>query len=114
MSELEAKAIEKALKVLENLGCQYFVVSKNGETFGEIPQKRKKRKANSFPLGTFTNYFKPILKDLQPGQMAIIPILDFPKESLASSLAAHMSVNWGSGSYTYETVGNEIHVLRLL
>jgi len=110
---LENKAIERAVQILANMKCQYFVVTQDGTTFGEIPTNKKINRSG-LPHGTLTGYFKPLIANVKPGEIVVIPVLDYPKDSLASSLAAHLSVNWGAGSYTYETVGNEFHVLRLL
>ena len=110
---LETKAIERAVQILANMKCQYFVVTQDGITFGELP-KNKKVNRNGLPHGTLSGYFKPLIANVKAGEIVVIPVLDYPKESLASSLAAHLSINWGAGSYTYETVNNEFHVLRLL
>jgi hypothetical protein len=113
MNSLEIKAVEKAVQILSNMKCQYFVVMPDGTTLGELPTD-KKTKGSGLPHGTLSGYFKPLLKNVKAGEIVVIPILDYPKNSLASSLAAHLSINWGAGSYTYETVNNELHVLRLL
>lgn len=109
-SNLEAKAVQRAVQVLLNLKCQYFVVMQDGTTFGELPSK----KGSGLPHGTLTHYFKPFVQNVRVGEIVVIPLLDYPKGSMASSLASHLSKHWGNGSYTYETVGNEFHLLRLL
>jgi hypothetical protein len=108
---LQKTAINRALQALENLGCSYYVVTADGEVFGELPNQKK---AKEFKHGDITAYFKPFLVDLKPGQVGCVPIEKFTHKNISSSMSAWCQNNWGKGSYTYERCGNEFHLLRIL
>ena len=108
---LQLTAIKRTLQALENLGCSYYVVTADGDVFGELPNQKKTKE---FKHGAITAYFRPFLEKLQPGQVGCVPIDKFPPQSISSSMSAWCQNNWGKGSYTYERNGNEFHLLRIL
>lgn len=113
MNDLELKAINKAVQILNNLNCKVFVVLPNGEQIGEPPQKANKRNLK-IPFGSAIKHFKPYIENLKAGDLAIVPIGDLPASSISSSMSAYMSKTWGNGSYNFQRVGSEFHILRLM
>ena len=113
MNDLESKAINKAVQILKNLNCKVFVVLPNGEQIGELPKKEYKRNLR-IPFGSATKHFKPYIENLKAGDLAVVPFGDLPASSISSSMSAYMSKTWGNGSYNFQRVGNEFHVLRLM
>lgn len=105
-------AINRAIKVLENTGCQYVVITPDGTRIGELGKGKKAK--SEYRKGDILNHVLPHIKDTKAGEMAFIPLGTFNPRSVASSLSSWCSRNWGLGSYTYETVENGFQILRVL
>lgn len=104
-------AINRAIKVLENTGCQFTVITPDGKQIGEI----KTRKAKSeYRKGDVLNHVLPHIEKIKAGEIGFVPFGDFQQRSVASSLSSYCSRNWGLGSYTYETVDGGLSILRVL
>lgn len=111
MNDLKITAVKKAVQILENMNCKFYVVMEDGTTFGKNRVVRKNK--SGLPHGALAEYFKPLIKNAKPGEIIKIPLLNYNRKSLASSLTAHLTQNWGHDSYVYQTVGDEFHLLRL-
>ena len=120
MEAIQISVLKKAIKLLDVLDIKYILVPVTGEPIvrGDIqlakPVKKKERKKRR-PSGTFSNYFKEIGVDqLQPGDVACVPLKEFKKPELQSALSAYASTKWGNGSYTTHYENREIQIMRLL
>jgi hypothetical protein len=64
---------------MQNLGCSYVVIDKDGAdyTFGDAFKKDRKKKGLKYGYGALREYYGPWLKELQPGSSVEIPCKDF-------------------------------------
>jgi hypothetical protein len=99
--EIEARALTRAISLLNTLGARYGIVLPSGETHGErlaeTLQARTRRKPQN-PRGTLTNHFRPYVEGLQPGESAEIP-LNGLGQGLQNALTGWAAKHWGAGNY---------------
>ena len=117
-SKLEQKALDHLLKGMQNLGCSYVVIDKDGAdyTFGDAFKKDRKKKGLKYGYGALREYYGPWLKDLEPGSSVEIPCKDFDITDIQAGVASQASDIWGNGSYmtSMNREKNVVEVLRLL
>ena len=117
-TELEQKALNRLLSGLQNLGCSYVVIDKDGADyiFGDALKKGRKKKGYKYGFGTLREYYGPWLKDLEPGSSVEIPCKDFDITDIQAGVASQASDIWGNGSYmtSMNREKNVLEVLRLL
>lgn len=117
MKEIQQREFNRAIAVLEALGCQYKIITKTGEEFGGLEvvvAKPKKRAPSRHPYGTLINYNRELLNfDLKPGDVQSIPVGDFEAESVRSSICSILSSTWGIGAYTTSVSGDHVDVMRI-
>ena len=115
MSNIKALAIERITRQLENLGCQFKVITEDGVEFGalEVVSESKITRIHKRYVHE-TNYIE-LLKDLKAGDSAFIPAGTAPLEGLQATCAAYMLKNYGKGSYmtVQHADRNGVEVLRL-
>lgn len=95
--DLKTKAIEKAARQLKNLGCEYMIV----------PDGRKDKALihgvftyhNKTSHGEYSRYVDGFLAKLRPGESVMIPVGDYPTESIASVASARAFRMFGKGNY---------------
>ncbi len=117
-SKLEQKALDHLLKGMQNLGCSYVVIDKDGAdyTYGDAFKKDRKKKGHKYGFGALREYYGPWLKELQPGSSVEIPCMDFDIKDIQAGVASQASDIWGNGSYmtSMNREKNIVEVLRLL
>jgi hypothetical protein len=117
-SKLEQKALDHLLKGMQNLGCSYVVIDKDGAdyTYGDAFKKDRKKKGYKYGFGALREYYGPWLKELQPGSSVEIPCMDFDIKDIQAGVASQASDIWGNGSYmtSMNREKNIVEVLRLL
>ena len=111
-TDINDVAIQKAIQILTNMGCQFRIITADGKEFGEI--KKRKKRVLLQPHGTLVKYFKEYLGNLQPGQKTIVPKNNNISIRLQSAICSWATTNWGKETYATTIIGNEIHVLRYL
>jgi hypothetical protein len=112
---ITAKTIEQAIKLLKATGCQYKIIDVAGNEYGDlkvVAEKGTKKRKSTHAYGSVTNHFKPYLKDLDVGDVAVVPIDKFEHASLLSCVAAWCVTNWGKGNARTCRSGDTIQVLR--
>lgn len=116
MSTIKNLAIERITRQLENLGCQFKVITEDGAEFGTLEVVSGKPKITRIHKRYVheTNYIE-LLKDLKAGDSAFIPAGTAPLEGLQSTCAAYMLKNYGKGTYmtVQHAERNGVEVLRL-
>ena len=113
---LQDKAIGTALRMLDNLGCKYGVITPSGETLGslqvKLPVKRQKR--GDYVYGEVLQYARPLLEQIAPGEVQYIPYGNYDPRVFCSSVSSFCTRAWGKKSYTYESAEGGINMLRVL
>lgn len=120
------KTMTNAFAQLKAAGCSFRVVDLLGNEVVYDPSNRlsarggpvmpqRRRRSSLRPFGQLSNYFKPYINDMKPGDLVNVPCGDYDIESLRSALSAHMCTRWGSGSYTtsINKIAECIEVLRI-
>lgn len=116
MEKVQQETLRRALMMLSGSGCAYIVRDADGQThlFGsfETEKRRTRSYEHAERLGQHVNYH---LKDIQIGDVRLIPLGDFDKGRLHSRVTAVLTNKFGKGSFT--TVTNKekgaIEALRL-
>ncbi len=108
-------AISRMAKQLENLGCEFKIITDDGTEFGTLeiaehkPAKREYRK-----YVNATNY-KELLSNLKPGESVFVPAGTAPLDGVQSVCSSRMIQLYGKGSCmtAQDTTRNGIECLRL-
>lgn len=117
MLEIQKKTLQKAVDLLDTLGCSYAIVDVDGNKFGtlEVNYKQKGKKAPSrFEHGEQRKYVESFVKNMKVGDVVAVPWGKFGK-SLQGSVGSWFCKHHGIGSQT-STLNNSnqtIEVLRL-
>ena len=64
MKEIQQREFNRAIAVLEALGCEYKIITKDGDQFGGLEvavEKHKRRAPNRYPYGTLTNHVRALM-----------------------------------------------------
>ncbi len=108
------------LNALTSIGIKFRIELPDGKSYGNLAaavEKSKKRKlSEKREFGAITNYFKPLIQDLQPGELTTIlvpPIKDLNAEALRSAISAWCATNWGKKSVTTAITKTTVEVLRI-
>jgi hypothetical protein len=108
-------AIERITKQLENLGCQFKIITEDGAEFGTLevaPEPKQTREHNRYVNAT--NY-KELLKDIKPGESVFVPAGTAPIDGVQSVCSSFMIQQFGKGTYmtAQNADRNGVEVLRL-
>lgn len=120
MENIQKIALEKILKSLTALGCQFAVVDPDGVKHGDLelvdPKAKTKRSPLKHPHGELKRYVESHLDGIAIGAVVSVPQDKFDLETLQSSCGHYMRLNFGSDSYmtTQMRDHNLVQVLRLL
>lgn len=115
MKEVQKKAVDNAIRALRAVGCQFAVVTPDGEKLGELqlalPKLSKRRRVHNFrQLG-----YIPKIKNMAPGDVAEFDVSGMEKkvrDSFRASIAACARQHFGAASHTSTIVGNTIQLIR--
>lgn len=120
MENIQKIALEKILKSLTALGCQFAVVDPDGVKHGILeiadPQNKGKRSPLKHPFGELKRYVDSQLEGIAVGDVISVPQDKFDLETLQSSCGHYMRLNFGSDSYMTTQMRDQklVQVLRLL
>lgn len=98
MMQVERKALDKALKILDALGCRYGVETVEGETYGVALQPEKMRSSVKNP--GCSKYCEQHIKDLNVGEKLTVPVGDYDPPAIQACLAYAATKLFGRGSIT--------------
>lgn len=119
MSDLRDEAIKRALILLNAGKARYKIIMEDGTEYGDLklappepPEKTMKRN-RVFRNGELKTHYSPYLDALNPGDLAQIPVGDFPPESLRSAITAAACNRWGKGAAMSCIKDGSVELLRL-
>lgn len=118
MLDIQKKALQNLIVMLNKSGAQYKIILDDGTEYGELQvqvKKEMKRRPSLLPRGTLKKYYEPYISSLEVGDVAEIPVNGLDAESMRSSLSSWMHNRWGmtSASTMINKVTGNIEVLRL-
>lgn len=120
MENIQKIALEKILKSLTSLGCQFAVVDPDGVKHGDLeivqPRDKSKRRANKYPYGEIQQYANQKLIGIAAGAVVAVPKDKYELEDVQAACGHFMRRSHGSDSYMTTQVRdkNVVEVLRLL
>ncbi len=118
MLDIQKIAFDKALKLINSLPVQYKIIDDDGNEYGELEVKiikrtKKPRSERQFKFGEQKAYYLPYIKDMQVGDIAIIPFDKYVGEHLRGGVAAWACKYWGTGSHV-STCNQEKQIIEVL
>lgn len=114
--EVVTKTIQKAVALLKASGCQFKVITMDGEEFGdlEVVHKKTKQLRDGRKYGELSKHIAPHLKlSARVGDVLEIPSGRYNAEHIRSALCAILTKRWGSGSYTTAIASDSVQVMRI-
>jgi hypothetical protein len=115
---IQQKALNQLLTGLQNLGCSYVIIDKDGAdyTYGDAFKKGRKKKSFKYPYGSIRDHYYPWIKDLAPGDAVEIPAKDFAIEDIQAGVSAKAANIWGPGTFvtSMNRDNSTVEVLRVL
>jgi hypothetical protein len=99
MITVQKKAFDNALKLLTQMNCQFLIIDEDGNEYGQLDKKGKRKRAQKYPYGALANHVRTYINDLEVGQIQLVPFDMFKPNDLQSSASAFADKIWGKGSY---------------
>ena len=117
MSTVKAIALERALAMLRASGYKYAVQMEDGTIKGELkiapPTPERIRAASKYPTGFLRGKVEPIIKDMAPGDAAVVPYDGIEPEVMQSTACNAAAKLWGSGNYMSHRNAVGVEILRV-
>lgn len=102
---MQRAMVDRIVAALQNMGCQYSILLPGSmELLSNVPdepepERKSKRAPLKHPRGAVRNYYKPLLENVQPGDVVCIPFDRFDRNDLQSNIASYLTNEWGPKSY---------------
>jgi hypothetical protein len=118
MTEVQVIALNKAIKLLVASGCQYAIVTEQGETISNglevaVPTERQ-RAPRKYPYGELTSYYRPLINfDAPIGSVQVVPFGKYPSKDIRGGISSTLSQEWGKDTYITKTTDAGIEILRM-
>jgi hypothetical protein len=117
MLTTQNNAIDRALKLLDAVGCQYGIVTPDGRSFGVLPAKatvasrpRKRKPPTNFRQ---TGYPQK-LRQMKVGDVErFTPPAGAPAPRMQKTIHGTCCRLWGAGSFTTAVTNGAVEVLRV-
>lgn len=115
MSNIKTLAVERIVRQLETLGCQFKIITADGDEFGALQVVDKAKTTRVYNRYVNETNYKELLSTLAAGDSVFVPANTAPLDGVQSVCASFMVQTYGKG--TYMTVQhadrNGVEVLRL-
>jgi hypothetical protein len=114
MSGIQNEVLKKAIKLIEVLKLEYAIIDFDGNVLGNLEIK-KKEKVRKYKRGLPSQYVRPFLKNLNIGEIVIVPCGQFDKPTVGQTVSAMAYNLWGKGGakQTSRNGNNSIEVMRI-
>lgn len=96
-------SIKQLLALEERDHIKFKVITADGLEYGSLTiknDKKKKKRASHYPHGEIRHYILPFVKDIQPDQVARIPVGSYNFESIRGNTCSWCTTVWGKGTYS--------------
>ena len=116
MLEIQKKTLQKAIDLLDTLGCSYAIIDLDGNQLGKLEISQPKKKSSlRFARGEIKRYLERYLINLKVGEVVSIPYDKFGPNTVQASTAAWFHHRFGGGCQTSTLNHNNscVEVLRL-
>jgi len=116
-TEIQTKAINQALRILNAVGAKYKIIMPDATEYGELiiakPEVKKYRRTLRHPRGTFSAFLAPLFENMKIGDVKQIPFGEFKPEHLRSAATAYANHLWGPGSHTSTVTKHHVELMRI-
>ena len=108
MEKVLKKVLNNSIKQLialeERAHIRFKVITADGLEYGnlklKVVEQKKKKRASHYPHGEIRHYVLPFIKDIQPDQIARIPVDKYDFESIRGNTCSWCTTVWGKGTYS--------------
>ena len=117
MKEIQMRELQRAVKFIEALGCDFKVITPEGDEFGTLEVKIAKNKTRA-PLrsayGEIAKFYRPQVNlQAEIGDVQEIAAGKFTAEDIRSGVCSMLTKEWGKDSYTTIINEHSVEVLRI-
>lgn len=117
MKEIQIRELQRVLKFLEGIDCQYAIITDDGECFSnglEVkPRKSRSRSPLAFPCGEVKKFVQPQINfDAEIGSVQEINVGKYGAERVRSGACSILSSAWGKDTYTTSISEHTVEILR--
>ncbi len=120
MLTVQKAVLQKAVVLLNSLGAEYVIQIQDQEPVikGEllVKPKKKPKVKRKYEYGTFTKMYRELGVDkMSVSDVKAVPIGEFPKAKIQSSLSSFCTNIWGAGSAitSINKDDNTVEVIRV-
>jgi hypothetical protein len=118
MTDVTNIAINKAIKFLEAVHCQYAIVTQDGQTFNnglEIAVKKARQRApRKYPYGEVSAYYSALIDFNAPaGSVQVVPCGKYSPEDIRAGISSKLTREWGKETYITHISDAGIEILRI-
>ena len=117
--DVKKQALEKVIKMLDNIGVQYAVIDFDGVKQGTLevqePKAPRTRTKYDEPHGEITEYVRGHIKEMKPGDVVVVPP-KYGRRRTQSALSGYACRVFGNGNTvtTYNTSKDVLEIMRVL
>jgi len=114
MKEIQFKELQRVMKFMDAIGCQYAIVTDDGETHTNGLEIKPRRKASfAFPRGEVKAFYAPQIDlDAPVGSVQEIAFGKYGAERVRAGICIYLTEQWGPDTYTTSVNENVVEVLR--
>ena len=113
MEPILKRELDKAIRVLDLIKCEYAIIDPDGQKYGnlEVAEKKKGKSRLKFPRGVIKEHIEPFIKDLALGEFATVPVDKYGAERVQSAILNYMRGRRGENSATTSKSKDELTIL---
>lgn len=114
MSSIQREAMNRAIRLLNAAGCQYAILTPDGEKLGALEIIEPKHRTRRMTGIDYRPLYLEKVKALQPGDcVRIVAPDDIRPNALRSTITAWCSQKYGKGACLTTINGQTIELLRV-
>ena len=112
-------ALEKVIKMLDNIGVEFAVIDFDGKKHGNLevapPKSERTRTKYDNPHGELTQYVKGYIGEMKPGEVIEVPI-KYGRRRTQSALSGYACRIFGNSNTvtSYNTKKDTLEIMRIL
>lgn len=118
MKEIQQKELQRAIKFIQAIGCEYAIITPDGETYSsglEVIEPRERQRAPlRYAYGEIAKFYKPQINlSAEVGEVQEIAFGRFSAADIRGGICSYLSKEWGNDSYTTNVTEHCVEVLRI-
>lgn len=117
--DVKQQALEKVIKMLDNIGVQYAVIDFDGKKHGNLevapPKPERTRTKYDEPHGEVTKYVRGYIGEMKPGEVIEVPT-KYGRRRTQSALSGYACRIFGNGNTvtSYNATKDTLEIMRIL